>query len=370
MKVVSIDNKAALKNVEILFGQFPHILYELITNTSLNKKNKIDSNDTINGFVFETLLNEQADIAVLNASRLPFKLPDNLEITAIIHNLQVLENNTNNSHEDKLAIISLTDRNDLKEIFSKADIRTLYGKVTLVGFGPGSPDLLTIGGEKAISNADIIFYDDLLDKEFLKNYKAELVNVGKRKGKHSAEQTIINQMVLAEALKGRNVVRLKGGDPMIFAHGGEEVEFLKSNFVEVSVIPGVTTASAMASLTQVPLTHRGISSSVAFISGHAAQAALPNTDTVVCYMAGFNIQQIALKAIADGRNPDTPVMLVANVSLPGQMEFFYTLKSLSRETNPFPTPIICMIGDVVGLRQHSEKDLIKNAVTYFELEKV
>ena len=144
---------------------------------------------------------------------------------------------------------------------------------------------------------------------------------------------------------------------MIFAHGGEEVEYLKSNFVEVTVIPGITTALALASLTQVPLTHRGIASSVAFVSGQAAEIRLPDTDTVVCYMAGYNIPLIASKAIAQGRNPQTPVLLVSEVSMPGQQEFFYTLETLSRETKPFPTPIISIIGEVVGLRHKSEQEL-------------
>ncbi|NDP20972.1 MAG: uroporphyrinogen-III C-methyltransferase [Paludibacter sp.] len=259
--------------------------------------------------------------------------------------------------QGNLAIVAKVYSEDLKVLFADKDIRRNYGKVTLVGFGPGNPDLLTIGGEKAIAQADTIFYDDLLDKDFLQKYTAKLVYVGKRKGQHSAEQAEINRLLLNEAKDGKRVVRLKGGDPMIFAHGGEEVEFLKSNFIEVKVIPGITTALALASLTQIPLTHRGIASSVAFVSGQAAEIKLPDTDTVVCYMAGYNIPLIATKAIAEGRNPQTPVLLVSKVSSPEQQEFFYTLESLSRETEPFPTPIISIIGDVVGLRNKSEQDV-------------
>lgn len=263
-----------------------------------------------------------------------------------------------------LAVVAASHRTDLKEQFSAHDVRRTYGKVTLVGFGPGSPDLLTIGGEKAIAQADTIFHDDLLDKEFLQKYTAKLVYVGKRKGQHSAEQDEINRLLLDEAKNGKSVVRLKGGDPMIFAHGGEEVEYLKSNYVDVAVIPGITTALAVASLTQVPLTHRDIASSVAFVSGRAAGERLPDTDTVVCYMAGYNIPQIAAKAIAEGRDPQTPVMLAANVSTPAQQEFFYTLKTLSRETKPFPTPIISIIGDVVGLRHKPEQDIKQPVYLY------
>ena len=224
------------------------------------------------------------------------------------------------------------------------------GKVTLVGFGPGDPDLLTIGGERAIAAADIIFHDDLVDQAFLDKYKAEKVYVGKRRHCHSHEQDEINQLMLDAALAGNEVVRLKGGDPMVFAHGGEEIEFLKSNGVIVKAIPGVSTGMAVASLTQIPLTLRGIAKSVAFISGHTTEVHLPNTDTLVCYMAGSTIHKIAAKAIAEGRNPQTPVALVYNVSLPDQTEYLSTLELLSQSDEKYPTPVIIIIGDVISYR--------------------
>ena len=204
---------------------------------------------------------------------------------------------------------------------SKSKNNETTGSVTLVGFGPGNPDLLTIAGEKAIAEADIIFHDDLIDQEFLNKYQAEKVYVGKRRHKHSANQDDINQLLLDAALSGKKVVRVKGGDPMVFAHGGEEIQLLEKYNVPVTVIPGISTGLAVASLTKVPLTHRNISSSVSFISGHAAEIGLPNTDTLVCYMAGFNIHRIAAKAIAEGRDPQTAVMLVSKVSTPEQQEF-------------------------------------------------
>jgi len=227
------------------------------------------------------------------------------------------------------------------------------GKVTLVGFGPGDPDLLTIGGERAIAGADIIFHDDLVDRAFLENYKAEKVYVGKRRHCHSHEQDEINQLMLDAALAGKEVVRLKGGDPMVFAHGGEEIEFLKSNRIPVKVIPGISTGIAVASLTQIPLTIRGIAKSVAFISGHTTEVHLPNTDTLVCFMAGSTIHRIAAKAIAEGRDPKTPVALVYNVSLPNQKEFLTTLGILSQREEKYPTPVIIIIGDVISFRNGS-----------------
>ncbi|MFM2290643.1 MAG: hypothetical protein RIS29_456 [Bacteroidota bacterium] len=227
----------------------------------------------------------------------------------------------------------------------------MSGRVTLVGFGPGDPDLLTIAGEKALAAAEIIFHDDLTNREFLEQYAAEKVYVGKRYHRHSHEQEAINELILSAALEGKNVVRLKGGDSMIFAHGGEEIEFLKENGVEVKVIPGVSTGIAVAGLTQIPLTLRGIAKSVTFITGHTTDTELPNTDTLVCFMAGNTIHKIAAKAIAEGRDPFTPVALVHNVSLPDQTEFITDLKSLSLSETKYPTPIIIVIGYVVESRK-------------------
>jgi len=254
--------------------------------------------------------------------------------------------------QGSLAIVAKTGRTDLQRLFAKADIRRKYGKVTLVGFGPGNPDLLTIAGEKALQQADIIYYDDLTDHDFLKRYKTEHVYVGKRKDKHRFTQDDIQRMLLDAARSGKSVVRLKGGDPMVFAHGGEEVIYLQSNYVETEVIPGISTGIAVASLTGIPLTHRGLSSSVAFISGHAADVQLPDTDTVVIYMGGSNIRQIAQNTINQGKKPETEVMLAYNVSRSDQQIFFSTLAELSQEEHSYPTPLVIVVGDVVGLRKH------------------
>ena len=168
-----------------------------------------------------------------------------------------------------LAIVAKTRNENAKQLFSEFDIRKSYGTVYLVGFGPGDPELLTIKAEKLIRNADVIFYDDLINKEFLNNYKAEKVYVGKRKDKHSIEQNEINKLLFEAALSGKQVVRLKGGDPMIFAHGGEEIEYLQERLINVEVIPGISTALAAASALKISLTHRDLSSAVSFISGHS-----------------------------------------------------------------------------------------------------
>lgn len=264
--------------------------------------------------------------------------------------------------QGNLAIVGRTDNLGIKSLFSNKDIRRKYGKVALVGFGPGNPDLLTLGGDKALSQADIIFHDDLLDQNYLSKYKAEKCFVGKRKDKHSFEQNSINRLLLDAARAGKQVVRLKGGDPMVFAHGGEEIEYLQSNFIEVTVVPGVTTGVAVAALTKIPLTYRGIASSVGFVTGHSEDVYIPDNDTLVFFMGGSKVSHIAQKAIEKGRNPSMPVMLVHNVSLPDQQGFFGTLESLSHSDIKYPSPLIIVIGDVVSLRNNCGKAIEKPTI--------
>lgn len=256
-----------------------------------------------------------------------------------------------------LAIVAKIDRTDLKQLFSPLDARREFGKVHLVGAGPGSPDLITLRGKTKLEQADIIYYDDLIDHDIIKGLTdKELVYVGKRKDKHSKAQGDINLLLVNSAMEGKNVVRFKGGDPMIFAHGGEEIEYLQSNLVEVEVVPGISTANALSALCKIPLTHRDIASSLAFVSGHTLGGLqIPKVDTLVYYMAGTKIQQISTQMIAQGWDPQTPVALIHNVSLPDQKEFYYSLNDLSKQEIEFPRPVIIVIGKVVDLKFKSAK---------------
>ena len=258
--------------------------------------------------------------------------------------------------QGNLAIVGHKDNVAAKSLFHPFDIRKTYGQVTLVGFGPGNPDLLTIGGDKALVAADIIFHDDLLDKDFLDKYNADKIYVGKRKNAHSFHQDDINELIYQAAISGKNVVRLKGGDPMVFAHGREEIDFLQSRFVEVQVIPGISSGIALAAYTHIPLTHRGIASSVAFVTGHAGKGVqIPDADTLVYYMGGANMSVIASKLVLAGRNIDTPVALVHNVSLPDQKTYFSSLRELQYSTIKYPTPILIIIGDVVAFEKKTNR---------------
>jgi uroporphyrinogen III methyltransferase/synthase len=264
--------------------------------------------------------------------------------------------------QGNLAVVARSERSDLKELFAIHDIRSKYGSVTLVGFGPGDPGLLTLKGLVALGECDAILYDDLLDERYLDQFQAEKIYVGKRKDKHHLEQAEINRLLLETARQGKKVVRLKGGDPMVFAHGGEEVEYLQRHFVDVQVLPGVSTGLAVASLSKVPLTHRGISSSVAFISGHSDTVQLPDTDTVVVYMGGSNLKTLAINALKQGRTPETPVLLSSNVSKSNQRDEYTSLGELAVSYAPYETPLIAVIGNVVGLHTQAADDLQKPTI--------
>ena len=231
---------------------------------------------------------------------------------------------------------------------SDTDTATIVasGAVTLVGFGPGDPELLTVKAVKALQQADVIFHDDLIDKDYLQQFRAEKVYVGKRSGHHSAEQHDINSRLLEAAQKGLRVVRLKGGDPMLFAHAREEIDYLENHGIAVSVIPGVTTASALAAHAKVSLTERGVSQSVAFINGHANRPLTPNAETLVYYMGGSKLQQIAQTLISRGKHQQTPVLLGSSLSTPLEQLFYTTLESLAENTPDYPTPLIALVGEV------------------------
>jgi uroporphyrinogen III methyltransferase/synthase len=262
--------------------------------------------------------------------------------------------------QGNLAVTGRADRPELAALFAAHDIRRRFGRVTLVGFGPGDPGLLTLAGDEALRRADIIYHDDLIDADFLSRYPAEKVYVGKRNGRHSHAQADIHELLYQSALAGRRVVRLKGGDPMVFAHGREEVDYLKSRMVEVEVIPGVSTGIALASTTQIPLTHRGLASSVAFVSGHGTRVQAPDADTLIYYMGGTNLSAIARALLSKGRDRLTPVALVYNVSRPDERRFFLTLGELRYALLPGLTPVVVMVGATVSLgrSEHLQRVLL------------
>ena len=231
-----------------------------------------------------------------------------------------------------------------------------YGKVWLVGYGPGDPELITVKGQRLLKEADVVFYDDLSFVP-VKVPVQKYIYVGKRSGRHSHSQEEINELMYQAATEGKTVVRLKGGDPMVFAHGREEIDYLQSRFVKVEVVPGISSGIALASLTQIPLTHRGLARSAAFVLGHAKDIQTPTADTLIYYMGGAKVSEIAHALIASGRSAETPVALVTNVSLPNQRTVFTSLGEMKWALFK-ATPVLIVVGEVVALEAKTHKSRV------------
>lgn len=236
------------------------------------------------------------------------------------------------------------------------------GKVTLVGAGPGDPELLTLKAVKAIREASLLLVDDLVSREVLAHAApgARIVYVGKRGGCRSTPQAFIEKLMLMSAREGENVVRLKGGDPFIFGRGGEEVEHLRAHGVPVEIVNGITSGLAAATSLGVPLTHRDHAQGVIFLTGHAQQgAAPPNWQalaamahearlTLVIYMGVSNAARIQEELLA-GLPAATPVAIVQRASLPEQRHAVSTLGELAAtiEREGLASPSVIVVGDVV-----------------------
>ncbi len=252
----------------------------------------------------------------------------------------------------------------------------LPGMVALVGAGPGDPDLLTIKALKRIQIADVVFYDRLVGDEVMALIKpdARLVPVGKSKGEHSVPQRKIEALLIEAALGGERVVRLKGGDPLIFGRGGEEVEALREAGIEVEIVPGISSALGAAASQQLPLTHRGIAQSVTFVTGHARLGEAPDLDwpalargnqTVVVYMGVGTAPMIADRLIAAGRNGQVPVAVVENATRSDERVVVGDLANLPSllEDHNIQGPALLVIGEAVSLSRSALAQLAVEAVS-------
>ncbi len=223
------------------------------------------------------------------------------------------------------------------------------GTVYLVGAGPGDPELLTLKARRLIDQAEIIFFDALVNEDILRDVTAGLVFVGKRKGFKVASQEEINHSLLEAARRGLRVVRLKGGDPLVFGRGGEEITFLRQRGVRVEIVPGISAAFAAAAGAEIPLTHRGVAGGVAFATARSAQETDGLPDTLVYYMGAASTGQVAAQAMASGRAPDTPVALIHDASLPTQTIWTTSLGVLAVNPAEYPAPLLVIVGEVVRL---------------------
>lgn len=231
-----------------------------------------------------------------------------------------------------------------------------YGKVWLIGAGPGAADLITVRGMRILQQAQIVLYDALVTPDMLQwCAQAELIPVGKRSGQRSTAQIEINQKLVDAARRCERVVRLKGGDPMLFGRADEELRALEAHGIEVEIVPGITAALAGAAAARQPLTKRGIARSVAFFTSatapdEKAQDSLPSCDTIVQYMGGREAIITAERLRAQGRSPLTPVVIVENCSLPDERVQHLTLGELERGIAACTGPVLVMFGDALGPR--------------------
>jgi len=239
------------------------------------------------------------------------------------------------------------------------------GRVYLVGAGPGDPGLITVKGLECLKHAGVVIYDHLLDESLLEAAPAdaEKIYVGKSAGDHALEQDEINRMLVEKARAGKNVVRLKGGDPFVFGRGGEEAGFLVENGVEFEVVPGVSSAVAVPAYAGIPVTHRGTASSFAVVTGHEEPGKetsavnwehLTNSvDTLVFLMGRQNLPQIVTKLVDCGRAIETPIAVIRDGTRPGQETVTGTLGNIVArvEEKGMKPPVIIVVGEVVDLRE-------------------
>lgn len=238
----------------------------------------------------------------------------------------------------------------------KATNSVKSGKVYLVGAGPGDPELLTLKGKRLLEQADAVLYDELANPALLELVPeaAERCYVGKRVRHHALPQSEIAAWLVARARRGSRVVRLKGGDPLIFGRGGEEIEALERAGVAWEVVPGVSAGTGVAAAAGIPLTHRGISSGVLFLAGHTGletAAPAPAGETLVVFMGLERLGASARALIARGWAPRTPVTVIERGTLPGERRVSGTLAGIAAKVQRagVQSPALVIVGAVAGL---------------------
>ena len=232
--------------------------------------------------------------------------------------------------------------------------------VHLIGAGPGDPELITLKAVKALEKAEVVIYDRLANEEILKHSpNAKLIYVGKKAGEHSKSQNEINKILVDEAKKYQEVVRLKGGDPFVFGRGGEEVLALQDEGIEVDMIPGVTSAIGVPTTIGLPVTHRAVATSFTVVTGHEDPTKKEKqvkwdytADTVVVLMGIGNIKENTMEMMKY-RDPKTPVCVIEKGTTPDERVITGTLENISqKDINP---PALLVVGNVVDVYQEMKK---------------
>ena len=227
--------------------------------------------------------------------------------------------------------------------------------VTLIGAGPGDPDLITLKAVKALNKADVIIYDRLANEQILEHAPEDvkLIYVGKKAGEHYKKQPEINQIIVDNAKKYENVIRLKGGDPFVFGRGGEEILELINNQIDFNVIPGVTSAIGAPTSLNLPVTHRAVATSFTVVTGHEDPTKKDKqvhwdytADTLIILMGIGNIKSNT-DEIMKYRDPETPACVIESGTLPEETIIFGTLNDIAEKE--IHTPAILVIGDVINV---------------------
>ncbi|WP_036485155.1 uroporphyrinogen-III C-methyltransferase [Myxosarcina sp. GI1] len=237
------------------------------------------------------------------------------------------------------------------------------GKVYLVGAGPGDPGLMTVKGKTLLEHADVVVYDALVSPAILQTIspRAEKINAGKRRGRHSKLQSETTELLIEKAKTNAVIVRLKGGDPFVFGRGGEEMIDLVRSGIAVEVVPGITSGIAAPAYAGIPVTHRLYNSSVTFVTGHETtekyrpqvnwQAIAMGSETIVIYMGVHHLSKIIPQLVAGGMSLDTPIAMIRWGTRPEQTQLVGTLETIVAQmtAEKFEAPAIAIIGKVVNV---------------------
>ena len=247
-------------------------------------------------------------------------------------------------------------------------------RLTLVGAGPGDPDLITLKGIKALADADVVLYDALANEELLcySPARAKKIFVGKRAGRHYLQQHEINRIIVKHARNNEHVVRLKGGDPFVFGRGLEELEHARRHHIKTEVIPGISSALAVPALQNIPLTHRGVSDSFWILTGTTRSGkfskdlllASQSNATVVILMGMKRLDEIT-KVFTASNKKNTPVAIVQNGSLPDEKLGLGTVATISQVVKEIglSSPAIIVIGEIV---KHATKNEVLEITSNYE----
>ena len=267
-----------------------------------------------------------------------------------------------------------------KNQFVQRNKRGDKGHVYLIGAGPGDAELLTLKAHRLIQQADVVMYDWLVNPDIIKMIPShvERVFVGKKCGRHSMQQAVICQLMIQVALTGKNIVRLKGGDPAIFARAAEECDILAKHHINFAIVPGITAASGASAYAGIPLTHRDCAQSVRFITAHlksatdepnwqalVAGASASHGETLVFYMGLKRIETIMQRLETHGLAVNTPVAVVDQASTPQQQVCIGTLENIAKRVTErnFQGPAVTIVGEVVNKRHRVNLSLLSPSVS-------